>query len=80
MSRIQKIVIACDSFKGSCSAIDVTRHLEEGLLRYRPDLNIVKVPVADGGEGTVDALLFATGGDWIETPAADPLGRSRMAS
>ncbi|MBR6501465.1 MAG: glycerate kinase [Firmicutes bacterium] len=80
MSRIQKIVIACDSFKGSCSAIDVTRHLEEGLLRYRPDLNIIKVPVADGGEGTVDALLFATGGDWIETPAADPLGRSRMAS
>lgn len=80
MSRIQKIVIACDSFKGSCSAIDVTRHLEEGLLRYRPDLNIIKVPVADGGEGTVDALLFATGGDWIETPAADPLGRLRMAS
>lgn len=80
MSRIHKIVIACDSFKGSCSAIDVTRHLEQGVLSYRPDLNIVKVPVADGGEGTVDALLFATDGQLIETPAADPLGRLRTAS
>lgn len=79
MSRIHKIVIACDSFKGSCSAIDVTRHLEEGLLSYRPDLNIIKVPVADGGEGTVEALLFATGGQEIHTPAADPLGRLRTA-
>lgn len=80
MSRIHTIVIACDSFKGSCSAIDVTRYLETGLLSYRPDLKIVKVPVADGGEGTVEALLFATGGQRIQVPVTDPLGRPHMAS
>ena len=79
MSRIHKIVIACDSFKGSCNAIDATKYLEEGLLSYRPDLEIVKVPVADGGEGTVEALLFATGGQRITTAAIDPLGRPRTA-
>lgn len=75
MNRIGKIVIACDSFKGSCSAADVTRYLEEGLLQCRPELQTVKVPVADGGEGTVDALLFASGGKRISAKAADPLGR-----
>ena len=62
MSRINKIVIACDSFKGSCSAVDVTAYLERGLKRVRPELEVVKVPVADGGEGTVDR---STGTSWI---------------
>ena len=75
MSRINKIVIACDSFKGSCSAVDVTAYLERGLKRVRPELEVVKVPVADGGEGTVDALLFATGGERITVQVSDPLGR-----
>ena len=79
MSRIHKIVIACDSFKGSCSAIDATKYLEEGLLSYRPDLDVIKVPVADGGEGTVDALLFATGGQRISATVNDPLGRPHTA-
>ena len=79
-SPVHKVVIACDSFKGSCSAIHVTKYLEDGLLQYRPDLSIVKVPVADGGEGTVEALLFATGGELLEVPTLDPLGRPRTSS
>ena len=80
MSRINKIVIACDSFKGSCSAVDVTAYLERGLKRVRPELEVVKVPVADGGEGTVDALLFATGGERIAVQVSDPLGRPITAN
>jgi len=80
MKPIHKIIIACDSFKGSCSAIDVTNYLEEGLLRVRPDLCTVKVPVADGGEGTVDALLTASGGERISVSVNDPLCRPITAA
>lgn len=78
--KIQNILIATDSFKGSLSAIDVTRYIEEGLKRYRPSFDIVKIPVADGGEGTVDSILFATGGALRTVPVTGPLGDTVQAS
>lgn len=54
-----RIVIAPDKFKGSLSAPEVARHLSVGVLRVIPDLDILEVPVADGGEGTVDAAVAA---------------------
>lgn len=50
------ILIAADSFKGSCSARQVTDTIERAAKNVIPDVTITKIPVADGGEGTVDAL------------------------
>lgn len=57
-----KIVIAPDSFKGSLSAVQVARAIERGVKRACPDAETRLFPMADGGEGTVDALLFARDG------------------
>ena len=51
-----KIVIASDSFKGSASSLEVAEFLAAGMKSLKPDLNVLKVPVADGGEGTSKAL------------------------
>jgi glycerate kinase len=58
---MKKIVIAPDSFKGSLAAIDVARAIAEGLHRVWPAAKCVLVPMADGGEGTLDAVLSAGG-------------------
>lgn len=57
-----KIVVAPDSFKGSVSALEAARAMEQGLRRVFPDASIEKIPMADGGEGTVQSLVDATGG------------------
>lgn len=57
-----KIVIAPDSFKGSVSALKAANAMEQGLRRVFPDAIIEKIPMADGGEGTVQSLVDATGG------------------
>ncbi len=57
-----KIVLAPDSFKGSLSAPEVCAALETGLRRVWPDANVVHTPMADGGEGTLDAVLVAAKG------------------
>ncbi|WP_153914787.1 glycerate kinase [Shewanella sp. TC10] len=57
-----KIVIAPDSFKESLSALGVANAIEEGFKRVFPDAEFCKVPMADGGEGTVQAMVDATGG------------------
>jgi glycerate kinase len=69
-----KIIIAPDSFKGSLSANQAALCIAEGARRAVPDAEIVLVPLADGGEGTVEALVTATGGRLIRVPATDPLG------
>ncbi|WP_423923225.1 glycerate kinase [Frigoribacterium sp. 2-23] len=58
MSRL-RVVIAPDSFKGSASAVEVASALGRGWLRSRPDDDVVELPVADGGEGTVEAFARA---------------------
>ncbi len=69
-----KIVIAPDSFKESLSALDVALHIREGFRAVYPDADYVVLPVADGGEGTVDALVAATGGRRITRRVVGPLG------
>jgi glycerate 2-kinase len=70
------ILLAPDKFKGSLSAPAVTVHLRTGLIRGRRDLETLSAPVADGGEGTLDAVLNR-GFTEIHTRARDPLGNVR---
>ncbi len=69
-----KIVIAPDSFKESLSALQVAAAIEAGLREVFPDADVVKIPVADGGEGTVQAMIDATGGRRIAHMVTGPLG------
>ena len=71
-----KIVIAPDSFKGSLTALQVAEAMEVGLRRVFPDATIEKVPMADGGEGTVQSLVDATGGEILTAQVMDPLGNT----
>ncbi len=71
-----KIVIAPDSFKGSLTALHVAEAIEVGLHRVFPDAAIEKVPMADGGEGTVQSLVDATSGLILTAQVLDPLGNS----
>lgn len=70
-----KIVIAPDSFKGTFTAVAAADIIERGVKEVFPDANIVKVPMADGGEGTVEALVKSTGGCLINCKAVGPLGK-----
>ncbi|MGH4137821.1 glycerate kinase [Clostridium sp.] len=71
-----KIVIAPDSFKGSLSALEVCEGIEKGIRKVLGVAEIVKVPMADGGEGTVQSLVDATGGKLIKVKVKDPLMRT----
>lgn len=75
-----KIVIASDSFKGSLASMEVARSVEMGILDVFPSCDVVKVAVADGGEGTMDALCQSLGGRFIRIPVQDPIGRTIFAS
>ncbi|MBI4560373.1 MAG: glycerate kinase [Candidatus Hydrogenedentes bacterium] len=68
-----RIVIAPDSFKECASAVEVANAIAEGVRRVYADAELVLVPMADGGEGTVDALVAATGGVTVETEVTGPL-------
>ena len=70
-----KIVIAPDSFKESLTALHVCEAVEKGIKAHFPDVEISKVPMADGGEGTVQSLVDATGGDIIQARVTGPLGK-----
>ncbi|MDF7786222.1 glycerate kinase [Pantoea stewartii] len=69
-----KIVIAPDSYKESLSALDVASAIEAGFREIFPDAHYVKIPVADGGEGTVEAMVAATQGKKIRLQVTGPLG------
>ncbi|WP_369978151.1 glycerate kinase [Xanthomonas bundabergensis] len=69
-----KIVIAPDSFKESLSALEVATQIEAGFREVFPAWSYRKVPVADGGEGTVAALVAATGGRIVRCTVRGPLG------
>ncbi|WP_448215170.1 glycerate kinase [Endozoicomonas sp. 2B-B] len=74
-----KIVIAPDSFKECLTAAQVASAIETGFKEILPDAQYVKVPVADGGEGTLQSLVDATGGHFIEVPVTGPLGHQIQA-
>ncbi|PKB86308.1 glycerate kinase [Ewingella americana] len=69
-----KIVIAPDSFKESLSALEVAKAIESGFREIFPDAQYVKLPVADGGEGTVEAMVAATQGKVVKVKVTGPLG------
>ena len=69
-----KIVIAPDSFKESLSAMEVAEAIEQGFKQVFPDAEYRKVPMADGGEGTVQAMVDATDGKIIHLNVQGPLG------
>ena len=76
---MKKVVIVPDSFKGTLSATEVCSIVKAELQKRYPDLEAIEIPVADGGEGTVDALLTAMGGERIYCTVKSPLGRDITA-
>ena len=75
-----KIVIAPDSFKGSLTAIEVSDAIEIGVKKAFPDSLVEKIPMADGGEGTVQCLVNATQGKLYDKEVVGPLGETVVAS
>jgi glycerate kinase len=72
---VMKILIAPDKFKGTLNAREVAQHIAQGLFDVMPDAQIEIVPMADGGEGTAEAICEARDCSWFECKAHDPLGR-----
>ena len=70
-----RIIIAPDSFKGNLSAIEVCAIIEEGILRADKNAEIIKIPLADGGEGTARAVTEAAGGRFVKATVTGPLGK-----
>jgi glycerate 2-kinase len=75
-----KIVLAPDSYKGSLTAKQACEAMEEGIRKVLPDAEIVKIPMADGGEGTVQSLVDATSGTFHTVEVTGPLGQKVKAS
>lgn len=73
-----KYVLIPDSFKGTLSSENICRIASEEILRLEPEAEICAIPVADGGEGTVDAFLAAVGGTRAEVPCTGPCGQEVM--
>jgi len=75
-----KIVIAPDSYKESLSALEVAEEIEAGFREVLPDAEYLKLPMADGGEGTVAAMVASTGGSLLKVDVTGPLGEPVKAS
>lgn len=71
---MMKIMIVIDSFKGSMSSIEAGNAAKEGILRVRPEAEILVRPLADGGEGTTEALIEGLGGEKITLSVTGPMG------
>lgn len=75
-----KVVIAMDSFKGSMTSLEAGNAAKRGILRSRPNTEVTVMPLADGGEGTVDALIEGICGNRIKIEVSDPLGRKTLCT
>jgi len=75
-----KIVVAPDSFKDSLKASDVAVNIKIGIMQAMPDASVHCLPLADGGEGTLEAMVYATSGRFENAYVLDPLGREIEAS
>ena len=74
-----KIIVAPDSFKGSLNAVEACDAIAAGLRRVVPEAQIIVIPMADGGEGTVDALVISTGGSYQKCTVCGPLAEKLEA-
>ncbi len=80
VSDMKKIVVAIDSFKGSLSTFEAGSAIESAAKEVFEDIEVVISPIADGGEGTVDAIISATGGELFEAEVSNPLGKRIKAT
>ena len=69
---MKKIVLMPDSFKGTMSSSEICAIMRHRILAHFPDCEVVSIPVADGGEGTVDCMLEAVGGEWVTLTVKGP--------
>lgn len=76
---MKKCIVVSDSFKGSLSSIDICSIANEVFSSVMPECELCAIPVADGGEGTVECFEFL-GAEKITTPVSDPWGRKINAS
>ena len=74
-----RVVVATDSFKGSLSSREVADAVEQGIRDCIPECDVIKVAIADGGEGTTAAIIENLGGEIVEIEVCDPLGRKISA-
>ena len=77
---MRKIIVAPDSFKGSLRSIEAAKAIASGIHAVLPDVEIIQLPMADGGEGTVDALIHARGGKLHTIKVHDPLDNLTSAA
>lgn len=70
-----KIVVSPDSFKGSLTATEAAQEMVAAMNEINPMIETVLLPVADGGEGTLEPLIIATNGHTVHLEVQDPLGR-----
>ena len=75
-----KIVISIDSFKGSLTSMEAGEAFRDGSIKAAPDADVVVKPLADGGEGTAEALVEGMGGVWIRTEVSGPQKERREIS
>lgn len=73
-----KVLVCPDSFKNSLSAFEVAECIKIGIQKVKPDFEIVKIPLSDGGEGTLEIIMSLKKGQWIEKAVFDPLERKIM--
>ena len=76
---MRKITVASDSFKGSLTSMQVADNVERAVKEVFPDCHVQKIDVADGGEGTVEALVSSLGGEYVDVEVAGPIGRKVTA-
>ncbi|MBF0700049.1 glycerate kinase [Streptococcus danieliae] len=75
-----KFLVAIDSFKGSATSVQLNQAAKAGILEALPDAEVVTVPIADGGEGTLEALAYALDGTWVEVETVDLIERPLRVS
>ena len=76
---MKRYVLIPDSFKGTISSVEICRIVSEAIRAQDPEAAICAIPVADGGEGTVDAFLAALGGEYVEMICKEPYGKDMSA-
>lgn len=76
---MKKIIIASDSFKGSLTSVEVAESAQKAIHAVFPNAEVIVIPIADGGEGTTEAMAYALEGQTISCPVHDPLMRPMHA-
>src|SRR5437660_12455565 len=80
MAPAMKVVVAPNAFKGTLTASQAARAIARGVREVFPDAEVVEVPVADGGDGTVEALVTANRGESLTAKVEGPLGDAVTAT